>query len=269
MRIGFIGAGRVGFSLGKYLKEVGLNIIGYYSSNINDSLEASRFVDCEYYSNINELVNNCDTLFLTVNDDSLELVIKNLLNLNIKNKILIHTSGSYSSLLFEKLNIDNYCYSLHPIYAFNDKFESYKGLNDCYFTVDGNEKYINDISNLFKIKTIIIDKNNKDYYHANMVMASNLINGLIMQVFDNLSSIGIKNPEIIIPLFINNSLNIKKYGPLKALTGPISRNDINTVKKHLYALDPYSKKIYILLSMKLCEMTDNKNEIYEILKEFL
>lgn len=30
MNIGFIGAGRVGFSLGKYFSENGINISGYY-----------------------------------------------------------------------------------------------------------------------------------------------------------------------------------------------------------------------------------------------
>ena len=32
MKIGFIGAGRVGCSIGKYLKESGLHIAGYYDT---------------------------------------------------------------------------------------------------------------------------------------------------------------------------------------------------------------------------------------------
>ena len=33
MRAGFIGAGKVGFSLGKYLKENGVEITGYFSKS--------------------------------------------------------------------------------------------------------------------------------------------------------------------------------------------------------------------------------------------
>ena len=37
MKIGFIGAGKVGFSLGKYLMENSTTVSGYYSKNENSS----------------------------------------------------------------------------------------------------------------------------------------------------------------------------------------------------------------------------------------
>ena len=43
MRIGFIGAGKVGFSLGRYLAEGGVTVTGYYSRNSRSAREAAEF----------------------------------------------------------------------------------------------------------------------------------------------------------------------------------------------------------------------------------
>ena len=45
IKIGFIGAGKVGFALGKYLSENNINLVGYYSKNINSAIEAAKFTN--------------------------------------------------------------------------------------------------------------------------------------------------------------------------------------------------------------------------------
>ena len=34
MKIGFVGAGKVGFTLGKYFQSKGISVVGYFSKNI-------------------------------------------------------------------------------------------------------------------------------------------------------------------------------------------------------------------------------------------
>ena len=41
MKVGFIGAGKVGFSLGKYLKENGVEITGYFSKSPESAKSAA------------------------------------------------------------------------------------------------------------------------------------------------------------------------------------------------------------------------------------
>ena len=43
IKIGFIGAGKVGFSLGKYLKVNKITVTGYYSRNEDSSKESFNF----------------------------------------------------------------------------------------------------------------------------------------------------------------------------------------------------------------------------------
>ena len=258
MKIGFIGAGKVCHTMSFYLNSKYNNVVGIYSKDICDAKEAAKFSISEYYSNLSDLLDLCDTLFLTVNDDSLEIIVKELINLNIKNKILIHTSGSYNSDIFSSLNDNNYCYSLHPIYAFNDKYNSINGFGDCYFTLEGNVKYLEDIKKLFLNRVVLINKEDKTKYHIACVMLSNFICGITYKSEEILNSIGINNLEIFRPLILNNINNILNSNSVKALTGPIVRNDIKTISKHLDNID--KKDLYIMLSNILIEMSMKKTD---------
>lgn len=74
MKFGFIGAGKVGFSLGKYLADNEMEVVGYYSEFKEDALEASKFTKSSVYKNIEDLVRDSDVLFLTVPDGAIEKV---------------------------------------------------------------------------------------------------------------------------------------------------------------------------------------------------
>ena len=41
MKVGFIGAGKVGFSLGKYFKTHGVSVVGYYSKTPESAKSAA------------------------------------------------------------------------------------------------------------------------------------------------------------------------------------------------------------------------------------
>lgn len=60
MNIGFIGAGKVGFSLGKYLTERNVRVTGYYSRNPDSSREAADFTNTRQYMNLRHLVEDSD-----------------------------------------------------------------------------------------------------------------------------------------------------------------------------------------------------------------
>ncbi len=266
MRIGFIGAGRVGYTLSKYLNLKFHNVIGIYSKDINDAIDCARFSISEYYKNLIDLINNCDTLFLTVNDDAIDTVVDELISLNVCDKALIHTSGSITSDAFKDLKHSNRCVSLHPIYAFNDKYSAYKEFDSAYLTLEGDRTIYPQIKALFLDKVLEIDKESKVKYHAGCVMVSNLMCALMKGASDLFKSIGINDIEIFKPLILNNINNILEYGPDKALTGPIKRNDIGTIKKHLENLDDDLKRLYIPLSIKLVEMCSDNNDYSNMLK---
>ena len=53
MKTGFIGAGKVGFSLGRLFAENGIPLTGYYSRQREAAQEAAAFTGTRAYSEIN------------------------------------------------------------------------------------------------------------------------------------------------------------------------------------------------------------------------
>lgn len=75
MKIGFIGAGKVGFSLGKYLQnncsQNDVEIVGYFSKSLKSAKSAADFTSTKLYINLKNILKDSDTLFLTVPDGSI------------------------------------------------------------------------------------------------------------------------------------------------------------------------------------------------------
>ena len=270
MKFGFIGAGKVGFSLGKYFAAHDLDVVGYYSEVKEDSLEAAEFTNSKSYDSLDEIVADSDVLFLTVPDDSLEDVWNKLNSCHFTDKIICHTSGVHTSEIFSGLdNHNSYGYSIHPLCAINDKFKSYEDLSKIYFTIEGNKEKLDAMSNLFLRlgnQVNIIDTKDKARYHLAATMASNLVVGLV----DMAESI--IPHDALVPILKSNMYHIIEDGTVGALTGPIERGDANTIKMHLEALKDSELDAYKTVSRHTLNVAKKKNpdrdytEIEELLK---
>lgn len=264
MKIGFIGAGKVGFSLGRYFVERDVHVSGYYSRNLESSKEAAEFTRTKYYTELEELIKESDTLFLTVPDGSIREVYSKMIQLNIEGKCLVHCSGALSSMVFSGISQKGARgYSVHPICAVSDKFTGYQDLSKAYFTIEGKD--VKDLEELFlrcgnTVETIMAEEKVK--YHAAAVYASNLVVGLYDIAAGLLKECGLSETfadHALKPLFMGNATNIASDGAVSALTGPIERADVETVARHLTALDEKEREIYRLLSQRLIEIAKHKN----------
>lgn len=278
MVIGFVGSGKVGFSLGKYFSMKGISLSGYYSNLYKDAIEASEFTNSKAYKNINDLVEDSSIIFITTPDDSIIKVWQRLSNLNLTNKIICHTSGSLTSSIFSNIsNSDAFAYSIHPIFAFSDKYNAYKGLQTAYFSIEGPENHINELKDFIQSlgnKAFIIKKDDKALYHLASVTVSNLVLSLINTGCSYLSQCGLSDTEsleALFPLIQNNIDNIKNNGFINALTGPVERNDLGTIKMHMGSIPSHDVELYKNLSLKLLSLSErkHKDKDYKLLKEYL
>ncbi len=274
MKVGFIGAGKVGFSLGKYFKEHGVDVTGYYSRLESSAQSAANFTKTKKYISVKKLLGDSDTIFITVPDDVIEEVWNNIKNLDIKNKNICHCSGSISSTaFFDAYEYGAYTYSVHPLCAISDKLTSYNKLKNTYFTIEGCKEHLSDIIQIFDSlgnKVITISSENKSLYHCGAVMASNLVTGLFAIAIDMLENCGFEKEiarNALISLFVGNSNSIAENGVVKALTGPIERSDVTTIEKHIASIKNSNNlkskesilNIYLLLSEKLVEIAKEKH----------
>lgn len=266
MRIGFIGAGKVGFSLGKYFTEHDMCVTGYYSRNPESSKEAAAFTKTKYYEKLEEIVKESDTLFLTVPDGSISKVYSEIIRSDIEGKVLAHCSGALSSAVFSGISLKGaYGYSIHPICAVSDKLTGSQDLSKAYFTIEGDEKYLQVFLDLFHRlgnPMEVIAPEAKVKYHGAAVFASNLVAGLYETASQLLKDCGLSeefSQHALLPLFLGNAGNIASKGATQALTGPVERADAKTVEKHLQALTGREREIYRLLSEQLVEIAKRKN----------
>jgi predicted short-subunit dehydrogenase-like oxidoreductase (DUF2520 family) len=266
INIGFIGAGKVGFSLGKYFKEKGLILSGYYSKNLNSAVEAAEFTNSKAFDSIEELVKCSDIIFLTVPDDLISVISKELSKYDLIQKIICHTSGSLSSQVLNNSNNSSATfYSIHPIYPFSDKHTSYKNLNDIYFSLEGSKENFNVMKNLIQsLGNKVIELNTKDkaLYHLSCVLVSNLTLSLIQIGCSYLEKFNLNEKETIsalMPLITNNINNINRNGFTNSITGPIERGDISTVLKHMDVIPNEHRDLYMNLSKNLLNLCINVN----------
>ncbi len=266
MRIGFVGAGKAGFSLGRYLTEHHMDVSGYYSRSAGSAKEAAVFTCTKYFETIEEITASSDALFLTVPDGEIESVWNSLKHDSLAGKYICHCSGAMSSAVFSGIDRTGaFGYSIHPMIAISDRMQSYRDLSQAFFTIEGEDAHIGYWQQLFSsfgnpVKVISAER--KVLYHSAAVFASNLVVGLYAKSMELLMQCGFEKEEAksaLMPLFLNNCRNIEKKGPVEALTGPVERADLDTVRKHMEALDREDCVLYAELSKILVRLSKEKH----------
>ena len=260
MNIGFIGAGKAGTSLGVYFRRHNIPVTGYASRTMESSKEAARVTESAVFSNINELVTDSDIIFITTSDGVIEEIAKELANLNLERKMLCHVSGSVSS---EVLKTASCKYgSAHPMMAINNRETD---LSKAFFTIEGEDETADILQRLLTScgnKTARIQSSKKKKYHCAASVASNLMVGLAAMAIDMLCDCGFEKEgamALLEPLMTGNIASVCEKGPVAALTGPLERNDIQTVKAHMDNLEGRQKEIYRLLSLELVKLAREKH----------
>lgn len=266
MVIGFIGAGRTGCTLGKYLNGY-TTVAGYYSRTRQSADDAATFTQSRAFYDLETLVNNCDTIFITTPDGVISGVWERIRHYNLKNKIVCHFSGSLSSGIFSGIGVTGAsCCSVHPMYAFSDKYTSYLQFNTACLSVEGQETAVQEVKGLFcglGHKVFTINSCDKAKYHAAAVFASNYVTGAIHIAIQLLKECGFNESDarkLLAPVSLGNINSVLADGTVKALTGPVERGDISTIKKHLDVLgDESIIKIYKELGSVLVSIAEEKN----------
>lgn len=265
MKIGFIGAGKVGVSLGKYLKEKGRQVGGYYSLSRESALWAANFTQTTHYESIQEIMSNCGMIFFTVPDDSIEKVWEES-KVFASGKIIVHCSGLHSSKIFSDIDsTGSSAYSIHPLCAISSRETSWEQLGNVLFTIEGDEKNISTIQQMFMQmgnRTRIISAENKIKYHAAASLASNHMTAVFYMAEKLFLECGFSEKEAETELYAlakGNLENIFAQGCTASLTGPIERNDTETVRKHIDELDIELKSAYLENAKQLVELAQKKN----------
>jgi predicted short-subunit dehydrogenase-like oxidoreductase (DUF2520 family) len=279
MKIGFIGAGRVGCSLGQDLHRKNFNVIGYYSKTFEHASEAADAVGGVAFESAEALVKACDFVFLTVNDDAIETVVTLLqaLPMHFEDKIIAHTSGVHESGLIAPLYEKGASgYAIHPLQAFASVEQALKLVGQTVFSVEGTgltrsgghpvtatpaaQSVIN-LMNGAGYEHFVMLAEDKAIYHAAAVISSNYLVATLDFALSQFEKIGCDQRfamKALFPLIQGTIDNIDRLGTVDALTGPIARGDVHTVEKHLAKLSGEDAVLYRALGRRTLALADAK-----------
>jgi len=234
MNIGFIGRGRVATAFAQFFSEQNIEICGFHTRTSPNL----------------EILSKCDIVFIATPDDAISSIINEI---EPNSKVYCHFSGAISSNVLLPLakNGAVIC-SLHPAMTFAGEVD----LSKIAYTFEGSGDGIGEFMYFLHscgIKPIMINTEDKPLYHAAMCNASNHITTIIYSTFEMLKKLHITKEEmfsLIAPLSkkaLENALNLS---PEVALTGPISRGDVETIKSHI----PFVDKTYTNLAMRTVDL---------------
>lgn len=270
MKIGIIGAGKVGISLGYTLKNNGLNVTAIADS-LKPALEIARGylgADMMYTTRNSEIVETCRVIAIAVQDRLIGSLAEGISSMSgdLTGKLFFHTSGADSSALLSSLekkgaNVG----SLHPLQTFPDIDSAIQALPDTSIFIEGDDRareVLTVIGENLGARVYTIAGKDKVLYHLAAVFVCNLLSALMYAGTGIMERIDI-DIEPFIPIIRATLKNIETKGPLDALTGPIVRGDDKTVSAHLAALSqmPLHKEIYCALSKIALEMAGKKKSI--------
>lgn len=270
MKIGFIGAGRAGCSLGKYFsgkaERAGISVTGYSSIVEEEARWAAAFTESQYFTEPAEVIDASDAIIFSTPDGAIKDVWEAIDKERIRGKMICHLSGSLSSDVFSRVEeYGAYPISIHPMFAFSDKESVYQQLHKVSFTLEGHPyavKCWGELLNATGNGFVEIKKEVKARYHAAASILSNHVIAVLETGYQQLRECGFSEKEarVFSQVLVQDNVNhVIEQGSVLSLTGPIERCDVETVQKHMAVLDEESRMLYQICGRKLIEIAKQKH----------
>ncbi|MDZ4165155.1 MAG: DUF2520 domain-containing protein [Smithellaceae bacterium] len=278
MKIGIIGAGKVGTAIGHVLEQKGMTITA-----ISDMSEAGIKVAKTYlgedvlFTNDNiAVVESSDIIAITTQDRIIAEVVDEIAQRpeRLDGKIFFHTCGALPATILSPLDSKGaHIGALHPLQTFPDIASAIKVLPETYIFIEGNEhsiEILNKIGVSLGMAVIRIEGKHKVLYHLAAVFLCNLLCALLYAGEEIIDKTGVGLPPFF-PIIKSTLKNVEKNGALLSLTGPVIRGDVDTVISHLGALKDLDlhREVYKALSLVALEMTQARGELNQEVREKL
>jgi predicted short-subunit dehydrogenase-like oxidoreductase (DUF2520 family) len=285
-RIGIIGAGTVGTSLA-----VRLSLKGYRIEAVSSRSRSSAFrlVQATGSGRIFEssqgVADNADFVFITTPDDAIPAVAA-----EIKwhaGQYVVHCSGADSLDVLEAARLCGaQVGSFHPLQTFAGIQKAIENLPGSTFALEAEGALLEVLKGMalaLEGRWIKLGAGDKPAYHTAAVISCNYLVTLVKLATDLWGTFGIPREEAIqalLPLLKGTINNIENLGIPKALTGPIARGDVGTVRIHMDTLKETAPEIlpaYSELGLQTLPVALAKGKISErqameledIFKQFL
>ena len=246
-----IGAGNVGSQLCKQLYFKGYKIDAIINSGSNVSVKFLDEINSVHVDQIQNFPEKSDAYLIAVSDDQYEDVIAKF---PYRDKLMIHTSGSFESKKFEKITKRWGC--LYPLQTIS-KTKEVNWKNVQFFTECAQENDYLEMSTLCKKAGFISQYANSEkrkQLHIAAVVSNNFTYHLLSLVKTHCLKNNI-DYNLLRHLIEQSIENVTKENPFVLQTGPAVRNDTKLIERQLSVLknEHELKEIYDLFTRQIIQ----------------
>ncbi|MBG0739880.1 DUF2520 domain-containing protein [Paeniglutamicibacter antarcticus] len=246
--VGIIGAGKVGAVLGAALRAAGHAVVGVSAVSANSRDRAEILLPGVPVLEIPALIERSELVLLAVPDDALPMLVQGLAAAGAwqQGQLVAHTSGRFgTSVLAPARAAGAIPLALHPAMTFTGMTLDLARLPDCCFGVSADPAMLPIAQALvveMGAEPVVIAEADRVLYHAALAHASNHLVTLAAQSTQLLADVGVEAPDRMLGPLLRASLENALASGESALTGPVARGDVGTVKAHTHALREYSDR---------------------------
>ncbi|MEN6561638.1 MAG: Rossmann-like and DUF2520 domain-containing protein [Acidobacteriota bacterium] len=265
-KFSIVGAGRLGTSLAAALVRRGWELEVVADRDVRAARESRRIIGRGRVSaSLAAAAAARGLVIIAVPDDAVGRAAASLARAGgpWAGRVVLHTSGLLpSSVLGPLARRGASAASLHPVQAFPRKDLPASVFAGITWGVEGGAAAVEAAETIVRAlrgRVLLVAAGDKALYHAACVLASNALVALESTAAGLLERTGLDAEAAaatLAPLLQGTLQNVKSLGLEKALTGPILRGDLKTVRRHLEALKgaPREREVYAVLGGRILSL---------------
>ena len=262
LRVGIIGAGRVGAVLGAALAAAGHDVVAASGLSAASAERAARLLPGVPLLPADEVVAAADLVVLAVPDDTLAGLVAGLAETGRwrAGQLAFHTSGAHGLAVLGPAQRPRVLpLALHPSMTFSGAPEDADRLVAAPFGVTSRPEH-RPVAETLVLEMggepFFVAEEDRRLYHAALVTGANHLVTLVAEAADLLRAAGVDDPgRVLAPLLTAALDNGLRRGD-RGLTGPVVRGDVGTVGEHLDTLTdraPQSVAAYVAMAQRTTE----------------
>ena len=257
LKVGVVGAGRVGAVLAARLSAAGHEIVAAAGESDASRRRIEALLPDVPVLKPSAVARACDVLLLTVPDDMLRNVVTVLSASGAlrEGQYVVHTSGRHGlAVLDPARGVGARPVALHPAMTFTGTALDLDRLDGCVFGLTAGpaeRAFAQDLVDDLGGRPMWVPEEMRTLYHAGLAHGANHLVTLVSEAMEMLAAAGADDPAgTLRPLLTAALDNALEQGDA-ALTGPIVRGDVNTVRAHLAEIAgnaPQAMESYVALA---------------------
>jgi predicted short-subunit dehydrogenase-like oxidoreductase (DUF2520 family) len=244
--VAILGAGKVGCAVGGALHRAGLPVVAVTTKHAQTALRAAERTGAQAGTDNAAAAARADIVLLTTNDDAIARVCSDVAAAGAfgPSQLVVHMSGALPlSVLDPAASAGARIGCAHPLQSFATHEQAARDIPGSVFGITSGPNAAEELEALGSVlggHLVTVPSDKKTLYHVAAVVASNYLVAVEDLAQQLLLEVGLDEPSAAValgPLAHVTLGNVAELGTTDALTGPIVRGDIDTIRRHLEALE--------------------------------